>query len=410
MTCLPHTRAPLLSTRLNRIVRLAEKIPSNHPVGLVRWFGSAFAPNGKLAGLEYDPTMATSEGRMQIRGKTGSHHFLLSSDILRLFENFVNETKLSKEELDYAIDDFLVHEIVHQAQGMAGGNHRNLWAIAPNVLAALDYEADACAILVLMTLWFVELFEVTKDAKSLNSNSQSEATWIQYAKLIEATLHQVHIFSLMTSREQPTTLKSALRRSIPLLRWERSCAWHFQYHRVLHFHPALSVADFQVLFRPIIGFRNQELAESAALLTHSWPKVERSRAAEMPVDPVRTASMAISGPGYNGARYHAQIFPKDPTRYDALFEAVFRCDVSLSEGLFDEVLDQYPIFCGPKPPPPPSDPPTAERWEWIQETKLANVLLWEFKSSSGTPAVEAAFRPGAQVGDVAKAHTPEARR
>lgn len=264
-----HTLAPLLSARLSRIVRLAEKIPNNHPVGLVRWLGGAFAPNGMLAELQYDPSMAPSEGRMQISAKTGSHRFLLSGDILRLFENFDNETKPSKEELDYAIDDFLVHEIVHQAQGMAGGNHRNLRAIAPNVLAALDYEADACAILVLMTLWLVELFEASKDAESLNTNSQSEATWIQYAKLIKATLHQIHIFSLMTLREQPTSLKSALRRSIPLLRWERSCAWHFQYHRALHFHVALPVADFQLLFRPIIGFRNQAVAESAALLKHS---------------------------------------------------------------------------------------------------------------------------------------------
>lgn len=387
--------AKRVSARLDRIVHLAERIPSSHPVGIVRWFGNVFAANGSLAKLEYDPAKAPSEGRMQIIGKTGSHYFLLSNGILRLIENFVSETKIKQDELDYAIDDFLVHEIIHQAQGMAGGNHRNLRAVAPNVLAALDYEADACAILVLLTLWLVELFERTKDANSLNSIKQSKATWIQYAALIKATLHQIHIFSLMTTRERPAPLKSVLGRSVPLLRWERSCAWHFQYHRALNFHVSLPVADFQVLFRPIIGFRNQEWAENAALLKYNWPKIELKRAADVPVAVAGTASMAISGPGYNGARYHAQVSPKDPARYTALFEAVFRCDVSLSASLFDEVLNQYPIFCGPKPPPPPPGLGEIDRWDWTTDT-LAPALLWEFESSSGTPAVEAAFRAVSQ--------------
>jgi hypothetical protein len=36
------------------------------------------------------------------------------------------------------------------------GNHRNLSSVGTNVLAELDYEADACAVLILNWLLLVE--------------------------------------------------------------------------------------------------------------------------------------------------------------------------------------------------------------------------------------------------------------
>ncbi len=194
----------IIQDRLSRIVSLARKIPKSHPVPIVKWFGRELGYNGSLFDVSYDQDLRPREGRLDIDASNTSCNILMSYGLLDLFLNF--KEHFSEKYLCEAIDNFIVHEIVHRAQGMGDGNHRGLSAVAPNVLAELDYEADSSAALILFTLAVIEGWE-DKNFRRIAENGRDK--WALYAEIIRTTLSQIHIFNLMGRCDRPIDPDSA---------------------------------------------------------------------------------------------------------------------------------------------------------------------------------------------------------
>jgi hypothetical protein len=380
----------LIAERVEDITKLAQRIPSPHPIGIVRWFAHELSPTGALASFHYDLVDKPVQGRLNIQGTVGNSRILLSDDMLDLFANFKQEMGGNDEYLKAAIENFVVHEIVHRAQGMGEGNHRTLSAVGPNVLAALDYEADACAVLILSTMRLVEFLEGVSNLDTINNAQTSTLIWRAYAAAILSTLFQIHTFSLMGADERPITKVAFADKSIGVPRWERICAWHMQYHRARNFNIALPLADFQILFKPVIGFRNQDEPSSSALkaLKRDWPEFERNSQSSVTDKFTDMAPIALSGVGYDGVRVHVKYDPKPPAQYDSLFAGIFDCDVEESAKFFDPFLFRHPEFTGQNHQPPPS-----ERWDFFHDLGVAPIVSSEFSPQRGNPAVQATFKP-----------------
>src|SRR4029079_11759651 len=71
----------------------------------------------------------------------------------RLVDSFFKvEEKAGSGVMTYALHSFLTHEFLHYSQGMGHGEYQGLGSQAPNTLLALDYQADALAIVALTIL------------------------------------------------------------------------------------------------------------------------------------------------------------------------------------------------------------------------------------------------------------------
>lgn len=386
----------IIKSRLSRIVDLASRIPKSHPVPIVKWFGRELGRNGALFGVSYDPNLRPREGRLDIDACNTRCNILMSHGLLDLFLNF--ERYFSEKELYGAIDNFIVHEIVHRAQGMGDGNHRGLSAVAPNVLAELDYEADASAVLILFTM---DMIEGWTDDNFRRVAENSRKKWAHYAEVIRTTLSQIHIFSLMDQGDQPICPDSAAQMNMYVRRWERICIWHMQYHRAAVFEHSRPISDLQLLHRPVIGFRNQNRAFNQRKLVEAWPSIER----QDPKFDTGRPTVAISVLSPNGVRRHVR-HTDDATRddYEKLFRGIFRCSVDFSEPFFVPLLNANFGFVGksqsPPPPPPPSPPPAGPLGDAMSTFSIGEPVFYGSDQIDVEKFLEREFAANNAIADV----------
>lgn len=275
----------LFHARLDRIVRLAKKLPENHPHGIIERFRLDFVRGGDLENLKFDQCYEpfpdqkykkiSDRPRMHISSDATECFFRVSQQLLGMFQNL--ESTLGRDALESAIDSFLVHEIVHRHQGMGEGNHRNLSTLGPGVLAVLDYEADACSALILFAFMMAEEYEINGNSGWMSQEGAREK-WACFAKCIRSNILQIYVFSLFDYQKGSVIdARKAAFRNTGVARWERVCAWHMQYHRALRFSIRHPISSMQLLSRPAIAFRNQEYAYAQKKLNAYWPAYEHKK-------------------------------------------------------------------------------------------------------------------------------------
>ena len=249
----------LIQERLRRIVELAPDLEATN-VGVVSWFQREMTGPLQNLRLVDRPSTVGGSGRVDIASTNGDANatLALSAEMLALLDNFFAQSPGADTET--VIDNFLIHEIVHRAQGMGDGRHRGLGASTPEILALCDYEADASAVLIQTFL----------DCASMGTTFLDEATrlqvWRFYRTNIRSVLGQIGIFSLMSETGSPQTQDQARSTPIDLRRWERMAAWHFQDHRANAFHRTRSPLEMQILFSPRLTSRIAAAAAEEGVL------------------------------------------------------------------------------------------------------------------------------------------------
>lgn len=334
----------MVKDRVETIERLSRHIPDKYPIGVVEWFGREI--KGPLNGLLFDSIQHPADGgsaRVDIRGQTheSGATLLLSELMLSMFINLANECYLDEGELYATIDNFLIHEIVHRCQGMGEQEHRGLSLLAPNILHENDYEADASAILIQYHLKLLELQERGE------LRNVMFLLWKTYAELIKSTIFQIHLFTLYDEKQKKIINNEGARSTIVSFnRWERMCIWHFQYHRSLVFNSALSLGDFQILFRPAISLRNQYIA-SNEYLNSLWPKREWTVVPEDRMEITKGLDMfCLSSINRWGLRQHARWNPRAQDQVESLFLGIFTADTTLSESFFRPLFNEKKFLVG----------------------------------------------------------------
>lgn len=127
---------------------------------------------GRLKGLKFDPKepetayvpldTSDSQGRaslpsMEIAGPQGQARYPISRRTREAMVAVVNQRALDARQTAWMIDNYFIHELIHYDQGMSGGNHSQLSQHAPQVLLAIDYQADALAVVVAAILAWCDL-------------------------------------------------------------------------------------------------------------------------------------------------------------------------------------------------------------------------------------------------------------
>lgn len=258
---------------------LAQEIVFDLPVAPIV-FLSTLLTTGDLRNLRFDrdtePTSAQPDpsGRVQsmeiVSSPRGSLYRISRRTRVAMCK-VAADRKLDTQQTDWMIDNYFIHELLHFAQGMSGGNHSGLGRQAPPVLLAVDYQADALAAMVATILAWCSPghFGFHGDI------AKEENHWALYARAIEAILHQMEIFTLLMRRDMDRTAISGMRVSIERLL--RIATWHYQLHRARAFDVDRPLADFQILAQPMLSFRNLAWAASFApdALRKDWPQREQ---------------------------------------------------------------------------------------------------------------------------------------
>lgn len=264
----------LIQQRLRRVAALVPVLESTN-VGVVAWFQREMAGPLKDLQLTDRSSRVGGSGRVDIVGTNGDGGatLALSDEMLSLLGNYFAQSPEANPAA--VIDNFLIHEIVHRAQGMGDGRHRGLGSNTPEILALCDYEADASAVLIQTFL----------DCASIGTTFLDEATrlqaWRFYRENIRSVLGQIGIFSLMSETGRPLTNEQSLAIPIGLRRWERMAAWHFQDHRANSFHCTRSPLDMQILFPPRLTSRIAMAAAEQGKLHHQGiTRVQHGHAAD----------------------------------------------------------------------------------------------------------------------------------
>lgn len=112
--------------------------------------------NGRLRDLRFDPetepqpalASATETPSMEILETHQETVYRVSHKTREAMAKVATEKQLDARQIDWMIDNYFVHELIHYDQGMSGGNHSGLREQAPQVLLAIDYQADALAVIV----------------------------------------------------------------------------------------------------------------------------------------------------------------------------------------------------------------------------------------------------------------------
>jgi hypothetical protein len=253
--------------------------------------------NDKLKGLEFDrnneprppyvpadtaESQAILRPSMEIIGsQQGQAKYRISRRTRHAMATVVRERNLNQQQTAWMIDNYFIHELIHHDQGMGEGNHSQLSQHAPQVLLAIDYQADALAVVVATMLAWCEPFEfVQKHLDWFVSDEHGPMIepiinhWTLYTYAIEAVLYQMEIFTSLSRRAMDRSTISAM--TADLERIQRIALWHYQFHRAQQFNPSCPLADFQILAQPMLDFRNLAWASvhRAQYLTRDWPKSE----------------------------------------------------------------------------------------------------------------------------------------
>lgn len=333
-----HRAARLIDERLSAIVDTCRYLPKSPSIYLMHWFSAEVGANNSRYPQLKAEFINTREASLIISDAT-KNIFYFDDSTIDLIVNIQRQLKLTHDELCMAIDNFIVHEIMHKAQFMAEGNHSGLRDAAPNVLAEIDYEADAYAVLILACISMLK--KRREDNKIRIGNLER---WTLYFNIVRSTLHQIHIFSLMEENENgrtPISQDAYEKKNISLERWGRICAWHMQYHRATKFNISRPFADMQLLFKPHIGFRNQNKAILNNSLNMHWPSTELQTLGEN----LTSYHLGLSFAGRYGAR-SAYMYRTQDTNYKRFFEGIFKCSTESSRVLIANFLEQHPEIIG----------------------------------------------------------------
>lgn len=259
---------------------LAELEVSNLPIAPIA-FLTKLLLSDELKGLKFErevePTSPTAPGSassvpsMEISVTQRERVYRISKRTRAAMEKVAVDRGLDDQAVDWMIDNYFVHELLHFAQGMAGGNHSGLSAQAPQVLLAIDYQADAIAAVTATVLAWCR-----PELYGFASATSKDNHWTLYVTAIKAILHQMEVFTLLSRRDMNRTEISSMRSSLE--RIQRISTWHYQLHRAEQFNARRPLADFQILAQPILDFRN--LAWAAVLkpdaLKRDWPQQEQT--------------------------------------------------------------------------------------------------------------------------------------
>jgi hypothetical protein len=266
--------------------------------------------------------------------------------VLQLAQSFMDaasklasDRKLSHRQTIWMVDNFLLHELLHESQGMGGGRHSDLRVQSPQTLLAIDYQADAAAVVVAVILAWQ-----APTSFGFGKASFEDDHWSLYAEAIAAVTHQIEIFTYL-SRSDLDRAKIA-EMPVTVERIQRIAAWHFQYHRAKNFDRGLSLADFQILLQPGIDFRNLRTAGllQPDLLTANWPKNEENfvkwvatQEKSPSVVPVREPLIMTCSSPMGTTRFH-RFTPASPSHYEDAFVGFFTAEMEKSRRFFESWL------------------------------------------------------------------------
>lgn len=314
-------------------------------------------------------------GRMQIiRGNPSE--FRVSDSFCQMLLALKQTLALRSSQLDDAVDNFLIHELVHRGQGFAEEGHSGLSNRARRIVDSLDYQADAWAVLIHFSLAVLA---------PTRFHAENQQRWKLYSRLIHAVLYQMHVFRLIDETNATTPkLRSAMEARearMDIYSLSRVSSWHYQFHRAEMFNHTFEIGDFQLLVRPELSFRNTPGAGSN--LNAKWPDYELN--SQLKVGNIDL--LAFTGVTRYGLNRVERFTPASPEHYSLAFDGFFSCDVSQSSGsapFFRNLFERYPEFILKNTLPPPGVPPHYGRGTIAQmplEQALA-MLLAMFKPSS----------------------------
>ena len=330
--------------------------------------GLAFGPinylkhqltEGRLRDLRFDRALEP-QGAMDYLINQTDRAFLLSKRARLAMHTLAQERGLTDREIDWMVDNFYIHELLHFAQGMGGGNHSLLRTQAPQVLLAIDYQADAIAVVTATVLaWCKPEFYGYAAPGPMDNH------WTLYVEAIKAVLRQMDIFTLLARRDMDRSKIATSPSSVE--RIQRIATWHYQLHRAQSFNPQRPLADFQILSQPILDFRHLAAVGvlRPAALTHEWPVKEReiidsltasASAAGIPIKFEDRAPLVVTGATPHGTTRFVRHTPAHNGQYADAFKGVFTADPSLSQELFTTMLELNPWLTGYDQPPPGGGP------------------------------------------------------
>jgi len=248
-------------------------------------FLSTLLLDGDLRDLEFDrvndptasgPTSPGSVQSMEIVTSVRQPVYRISHQTREAMELVASNQGLDHQDTDWMIDNYFIHELLHNAQGMSGGNHSELGRQAPRVLLDVDYQADALAAVTATALAWL----VPSEFGFSTTTPTTENHWTLYERAVRAILNQMEIFTLLGYWKLPRDQISMKRTSLE--RILRIATWHYQLHRLRYFRVRRPLADFQILAQPVLDFRN--LAWAATFepdtVRVDWPSCEQTNVAK----------------------------------------------------------------------------------------------------------------------------------
>jgi hypothetical protein len=171
------------------------------PIAPIR-FLAALLLEGDLRNLKFDrDTDPTSSGggqpgpvqSMEVVTSPGLSLYRVSHQTRTAMERVASNEALNEQDFDWMIDNYFIHELLHNAQGMSGGNHSELGRQAPRVLLDVDYQADALAAVTATALaWLVPIEFGFGSTPPISENH-----WTLYERAVRAILNQMEIFTLI---------------------------------------------------------------------------------------------------------------------------------------------------------------------------------------------------------------------
>jgi hypothetical protein len=314
---------------------------------------------GRLRGLRFDRALEPQDAMDYLINQT-DRAFLLSKRARLAMHILAQERSLTDREIDWMVDNFYIHELLHFAQGMGGGNHSLLRAQAPQVLLAIDYQADAIAVVTATVLaWCKPEFYGYAEPQPKDNH------WTLYVEAIKAVLRQMDIFTLLARHDMDRSKIAAEPSTVE--RIQRIATWHYQLHRAQLFNPQRPLADFQILSQPILDFRHLAAVGvlKPAALTHEWPVKEReiiaslragTAAAGFPIGFEERAPLIVTGATPHGTTRFVRHTPAHNGQYADAFRGIFFADPDLSRELFTTLLELNPWLTGYDQPPPGGGP------------------------------------------------------
>lgn len=300
-----------------------------------------------LRNLKFDRDNDPLSGQsMEIFKSVRQKKYRISHQTREAMELVASNQGLDDQDTDWMIDNYFIHEFLHHAQGMSGGNHSQLRRHAPRVLLDVDYQADALAAFTATALAWLHPSKFGFGRTPV----LDENHWTLYERAVSAVLNQMEIFTLLgnwaTPRDQISMMPTSLERIL------RIATWHYQLHRLSTFSTRLPLADFQILAQPVLDFRN--LAWAAIFepdsLCKDWPLRERAvvekwqKRASLKgrlFDLSGRPQLVLAAATQQGTTRFVRYSAATRTHYYHAFDGIFDNDVGSSRLFFTALFEQH---------------------------------------------------------------------